>query len=318
MDLPAEIVLDELKKKESSPHALALIESINSQELTQSLFTPKCRLKFLESVILNQPSPVVLALLHKIDSETIKKLFNENTPFLKIKFLTFLLENYSTDVCITLLEKADKIGNFKINFKDKLIIVWENFKKAISSETLLPILKMILQSLVSGLVVLGIPAVLIIMAIAMNLTFLGLFILIPFVLFVVNFFVMVHLDSQLSTGLPIRIFGILIQQSELPFLALSLFAPLIIPMFVAYYLFAVPILAGINTKKEIKSLTPCGLLNNVLALQSDRLLALFFSNLSPQQLKTLNFPFELADIRDSLCSVSMIILKVNYRNLIRE
>lgn len=122
VDLPIEIILDELKNKESSQHALALIESINSQELIQTLLTPEYGLKFLKTVSLNQPSEVILALLHKIDSETIKKLFKEKPAFFKVKFLNRLLKNHSAAVCETLFEKLNtqEINHFNTHFKEIL------------------------------------------------------------------------------------------------------------------------------------------------------------------------------------------------------
>lgn len=65
---------------------------------------------------------------------------------------------------------------------------------------------------------------------------------------------------------------------------------IILPVFLTTDLIRIFIYTPINAVYKTYHLTQ-NLLNKVLASPSIRLLALFFSNLSPQQLKALNFPF---------------------------
>lgn len=140
IDLPLVTILDELKKKESNQHDLALIEYINSKEkeLAQLLLSPEYGFKFLATVILNQPSEISLAFIKKIDDETIQNLFHEkNIAFLKKQLLTRLLEKifveekHSTELYETLMKKLNGKGlnDLKINFKEISILFKQNFKE---------------------------------------------------------------------------------------------------------------------------------------------------------------------------------------------
>ncbi|WP_342146388.1 hypothetical protein [Rickettsiella endosymbiont of Aleochara curtula] len=281
INLPAAIILDELKEKEGNPHHLALIEDISSQELIQVLLTREYGLKFLKIVSLNQSSEVILALLHKIDNETIKKLFNENPKFFNAKFLNLLLENHSAAVCEALFEKLSEQGidHFNTQFKEILL---QRFKKSIKPSSFFTFIQIkatlnylvenrvkngifcligLSFTLLTALAVIGIPYTLTILLTLSGLS-IGCF---PFI----GAFVVV---------------GIL---AVIPIIVLLLlgidFIRIVINPFKSIYKFH-------NLKQN--------LLNNVLALQSTRLLALFFSNFSSQQLKTLNFP--LIDLQKRL------------------
>lgn len=157
INLPAALILDELKEKEGNPHHLVLIEDISSQELTQVLLTREYGLKFLKIVSLNQSSEVILALLHKIDNETIKKLFNENPRFFNAKFLNLLLKNHSAAVCEALFEKLSEqgINHFNTQFKEILL---QRFKKSIKPSSFITffLIKATLNDLVENRVKIGI------------------------------------------------------------------------------------------------------------------------------------------------------------------
>ncbi|WP_342227023.1 hypothetical protein [Rickettsiella endosymbiont of Rhagonycha lignosa] len=271
VNLPAELILNELKEKGASPQHLALIEGINSQELTQVLLTPEYGLKFLKIVSLNHASEIILALLHKIDSATIKKLFNANSPFFKNKFLNFLLKNHSATVCETLFEKLSEqgINHFNPQFKEILL---QRFKKAIkpSSFIIFVLIKDIINELVENRVKIGIFCLIGLSFILLTaLAVIG----IPYILPILSIL------SVFSLGI---------------FPIIGVCVALLMPLVVDFFRIVINPLESIYKFHNLRQ----NLLNNVLALQSTRLLALFFSNFSSQQLKTLNFP--LIDLQKRL------------------
>lgn len=248
VDLPTEIILEELKKKESSPHHVALIESINPQQLAQAFSTSEYGLKFLEIVSLNQPSEIVLALLHKIDNETIKTLFHKNSVFFKTEFVKILLKSHSAAVCETLFEKltTKEISHFEPNFKEMLK---QCFKKAIQLHS---------------------------------------FIIFDKIKDLLNFIA----DNRFKFGLvcfTVLSFGFLFLPTIGFLVGLAILASCIVFPLLALDFIRVFIHTPINACYKNYHLTE-NLLNDILALQSTRVLALFFSNLSAKQLKTLNFP----------------------------
>lgn len=231
VDLPAEDILDELKKEESSQHHSALVASINLQELADALLTPEYGLNFLKIISLNQPSPVVLALLNKIDNDTIKKLLIKNPSVLKIEFLQLLLKNHSPAIGEALLEKlsGEGINYFKSNYKDMLP---NQFRKAIRIESFL------------------------------------------------IYRVMKYIDNEIVTHLEPDLFNL-----TLVFLITLIAAIISLTLDIIRVLVYTPLSTYYKFNNSTQSL-----LNDILALQSPRLLALFFSNLPSQQLNTLNFP----------------------------
>lgn len=269
--LPSEIILDELKNKESSPHQLTLIKSINPQELTKALLTPEYGFKFLNTVILTQSSEVVLALLNKIDNATINQLFNANPASSKIKFLELLCKNQSAVVCKTLIEKLSRQSNshFHLHFKEFLIA---HLKEAIQPQSFFTYVqtKYLIKSLIK------------------NRIKIEIFCLIGLTFIVLTTLVLIAIPSILSAGI-FPIIG-----------ACVAMIPAIVSMVLLMMLGADFFRIVINSLESIYKFYNLrqNLLNNVLALQSTRLLALFFSHLTSQQLKTLNFP--LIDLQKRL------------------
>ena len=229
---------------------------------------------------LNQSSEVILALLHKIDNETIKKLFNENPKFFNAKFLNLLLENHSAAVCEALFEKLSEQGidHFNTQFKEILL---QRFKKSIKPSSFFTFIqiKATLNYLVENRVKNGIFCLIGLSFILLTaLAVIGIPYILPILLTL----------SAFSLGI-FPIIGACVAM-------IPAFISLTLPMLLGIDFFRI-VINPIESIYKFHNLRQ-NLLNNVLALQSTRLLALFFSNFSSQQLKTLNFP--LIDLQKRL------------------